>query len=289
MLFDLPKIEHNLAGFKALLAFYAEVRDISFENIEINMQDTQWFDADMCAAFGALLYKITNNINTVKLMNSTEKVKTILTKNEFLRNHFGASAIPDHFGTTITYRRFGIKDGDSFEEYLETEFVSRPEVPLMSDGLRKEFKKSIGELFSNAVLHSETKLGVYSCGQFYPKKEKIYFSVVDLGIGMRQKINNFNSLQLTAVQAIDWALTPGNTTKNSTGGLGLKLLAKFIDLNGGSLQIVSDAAYWGRKNKINLSSALEDPFPGTVVVIEINTGDSASYSLATHLKNENIF
>ena len=43
-------------------------------------------------------------------------------------------------------------------------------------------------------------------------------------------------------EAIEWATRANNTTKRGDvpGGLGLKLLCEFIDLNGGSLQIVSD-------------------------------------------------
>ncbi len=59
--------------------------------------------------------------------------------------------------------------------------------PRNDCSLRKKFHESIFEIFSNAVLHSQTKFGIYSCGQFYPNRNKLDFSVADLGVGMPKR------------------------------------------------------------------------------------------------------
>lgn len=46
--------------------------------------------------------------------------------------------------------------------------MHRSEMPDMSPGLLKKFRESLFEIFSNAVLHSRTELGIYSCGQLFP-------------------------------------------------------------------------------------------------------------------------
>jgi len=58
--------------------------------------------------------------------------------------------------------------------------------------------------------------------------------------------------------------------------------------NGGRIQIVSDAGYWQRKNGSIVTARLSQPFPGTVVSIEINTADTQSYTLSSKLTEADI-
>ncbi|MBW2557677.1 MAG: hypothetical protein JRD69_02370 [Deltaproteobacteria bacterium] len=161
----------------------------------------------------------------------------------------------------------------------------------MSPGLQKKFRESIFEIFSNAVLHSKTEMGIFSCGQFFPKRDRLDFSVTDLGIGIRQNVNDSTKLDLSPEKAIRWATEGQNTTKRGQipGGLGLKLLGEFIDLNGGCIQIVSDAGYWRRERGEISTARLSLPFPGTVVSVEINTADKQSYALTYELSETDIF
>ena len=161
----------------------------------------------------------------------------------------------------------------------------------MSVGLLKKFRESIFEIFSNAVLHSKTEQGIFSCGQFFPARHRLDFSVADLGVGMRRNIKDSLGLDLSAEAAIHWATEGRNTTKlgRVPGGLGLKLLSEFIDLNGGCIQIVSDAGYWRREDRVTVTAPLSTPFPGTVVSVEINTADTNLYSLVSELSAADIF
>ena len=286
----LSKIHHNKAGFAALVRLASETRDCLFDVVEIDMDTASWFDADMCAAFGAVLYRLGENLNTVRLTHVRTKVESILSKNSFL-SHYGREKIPDRWGTTIPYQRFDVKDDRYFADYIENELIHRAEMPPMSQGLLKKFRESIFEIFSNAVLHSRTEMGIFSCGQFFPARNRLDFSVADLGVGMRQNIGDNTGLDLSAEAAIQWATEGRNTTKQGPvpGGLGLKLLGEFIDLNDGCIQIVSDAAYWRRDKGTTTTSPLDHPFPGTVVTVEINTADTSSYKLASELGAVDIF
>jgi hypothetical protein len=288
--FVLPEIQHDRSGFEALVHLEATSKDCLFDNIDIDMGKVTWFDADMCAVFGAILYRLGENLNTVKLINIRSGVENILLKNGFL-SHYGREKTPDRWGTTIPYHRFDVKDDRYFADYIEHELMHRSEIPAMSSGLMKKFRESIFEIFSNAVLHSRTELGIFSCGQFFPARHRLVFSVADLGVGMRQNIKDNTGLDLLPVDAIVWATEGRNTTKRGSvpGGLGLKLLGEFIDLNGGCIQIVSDAGYWRRENKKTVTEPLSHAFPGTVVSVEINTADTNSYKLASELSTADIF
>ncbi len=286
----LPSIHHNQTGFAALASFHARTERCVVEDVEIDMRGTDWFDADMCAPFGALLYRLGDNLNTVNLTNLSPKVEKILSKNGFL-SHYGRRSVPDLWGTTVAYQRFDTEDDRYFSGYIEQEFIRRPEMPAMSRGLSKRFRESLFEIFSNAVLHSRTTLGIFSCGQFFPARNRLDFTVADLGVGIRTNVRDHLQCDLDAEAAIVWAVQEHHTTKRGTipGGLGLTLLQEFVDLNGGHMQIVSDAGYWSRKGNRTSTSFLAAPFPGTIVNVEINTADRRAYRLSSEPEDDGIF
>ena len=290
MRFVLPTIRHNRRGFAALANLHAQTEHCFVDDVEIDMRSTNRFDGDMCAAFGAILYSLGDSLNTVRLTNINSKVEKILSKNGFL-SHYGGQEMPDLRETTDFYERFDVGDDRYFSAYIERGLIRRPEVPEMSEGLLKKFRESIFEIFSNAVLHSHTELGIFSCGQFFPDGNRLDFTVADLGIGIRKNIYNNLQQDLSPVDAIIWATQEHNTTKRDKvpGGLGLTLLSEFIDLNSGCIRIVSDAGYWRRKNRRTNTSLLDQPFPGTVVSVEINTADRSSYRLISESEDDEIF
>lgn len=254
------------------------------------MRNTTWFDADMCGSVGAILYYIGASLNTVRLMNVNPRVRSILSKNGFL-THYGEEQVPDRWGTTIAYQRFDIQDDRYFSEYIEREFIHRTEMPAMSTGLLKKFRESIFEIFSNAVLHSRSELGIFNCGQFFPHRGQLNLTVADLGVGMKKNVRDHTGIDISPEKAIEWATQARNTTKKGSvpGGLGLKLLREFIDLNRGCIQIVSDAGYWCRRNSRTTIRRLRHRYPGTVVSVEINTDDKHSYKLKSEESIDDIF
>ena len=291
VIFRLPEaIDHDYSSFETLACLYIQTKDQGFKNIELNMEDTNWFAADMCAVLGSILHSLRKRLNEVSLKNIDPSIEEIFSKNGFL-SHYGGALIPDQWGTTISYKRFDITDDHHFANYIESEFISRSEIPKMSDILLKKFRESIFEIFSNSVLHSQSDMGVFSCGQFFPNQDRLIFTVADLGVGIRHNINNHTQQELSGEEAIIWATKEGNTTKsgNLPGGLGLKLLRDFIDLNGGCIRIVSDEGYWLRRDREFVTEPLSHPFPGTIVCVEINTADQHTYTLSSEISSEDIF
>jgi len=255
----------------------------------MDMVNANWLDANMCAAFGAILYKVERKTNTVNLVNLQKGVETILSKNGFL-SHYGREKKLDTYGTTIEYKMFKRQEDQSFASYVEKNLVGKG-IPKMSQGLRKKFFESMFEIFSNAASHSRTKMGIFSCGQFFPRMNHLDFSVTDLGVGIQQNVNEYTRQVLTAEQAINWAMEGNNTTKvgQIPGGLGLKILREFIIMNQGKIQIVSDKGYWELSDGKVYMKAFSEPFPGTTVNIEINTADTNSYCLSSEIRSEDVF
>ncbi|MBK5247299.1 MAG: ATP-binding protein [Peptostreptococcaceae bacterium] len=148
------------------------------------------------------------------------------------------------------------------------------------------------EVILNAAIHSESDSGVFVCGQFYPQKQRIDFTITDAGIGIPEKVSKYLRIdRLDSCEAIKWALTEGNTTKGGVqpGGLGLKLIKDFIQINKGKLQIVSQFGYYEFSINGESYQELNYEFPGTCINIEINTNDSSNYCLQSELSSEDIF
>lgn len=292
MRITLSRIQSDFDGFSKLIVLHHQAQACSEKQCEIDMSSVSWFDANMCALLGAALYECRVQ-HRIHLVHMKQALHDLLQRNGFLPNFgFKADKIPDIKGTTIEYQRFDKTDSEAFKSYVGRHFVGKG-IPNMSDELHKRFRESIAELFDNAIEHSNTIKGIFACGQYFPNDRRLDFSIVDLGSGMKNHINERKGLNLDPVEAIIWATTGKNTTRRRKdkrpGGLGLKLIKEFITLNRGKIQIVSDAGYWNYQYDGVNTKFFSLPFPGTVVNIEINTADKGSYCLESELGPEDIF
>lgn len=162
----------------------------------------------------------------------------------------------------------------------------------MTEALEKRFKQSLVEIFQNAAIHSCSASGIFVCGQFYPNKHRLDFTIADAGIGIRENVRKYLQISdLNSCNAIKWALEDGNTTKTGAqpGELGLKLIKDFIRKNKGKLQIVSRLGFYEFGANTETFKEMRSDFPGTCLNIEINTNDTNSYCLRSELSNDDIF
>jgi hypothetical protein len=286
----LRDLRSNRQGFEQMAELASKIEDYFLGEIVVDMSQVGFCDANMCAPLGAVLYRASVDLNTVNFSGLSEPVKAILEKNGFLAN-YGYDFRRDTYGTTIQYRRFERDESRLFAQYIERELLVGKGLPQMTDGLKRGFKEGILEIFSNSVIHAESKNGIFTCGQLFPANKLLNFTITDLGIGFRENILRKRGLALTSRQAIEWAMQAGNTTKNGRipGGLGLKLLREFIQKNGGKIQITSYDGYWELSSGRAQSYTLKNSFPGTVVNIVINTADQKTYRLSKEISPEDLF
>lgn len=275
------RFESNVQGFEKIIHLWHQIQECRYEQIQIDWQHIRWLDANLCSPFGAILYKAGRNLNPIEFINLPRDIEVILSKNNFL-SIYGRARRKDIYGTTIEYKRFETQDDRYFAAYIQKHLTGKG-IPEMTPALQKKFQESIFEIFYNAVIHSRTQLGIFSCGQFFPKKNHLDFTITDLGIGFCRNVNEIRGLTLSPVEAIEWALQKGNTTRKDDipGGLGLKLLFEFIQKNEGKIQIVSDRGFWEYQRGKPATCSFSHPFPGSIVNIQINTADTCSYYLAS--------
>ena len=84
MKIDFPiKITSEVVGYETLIEFYEKMSTIYNSVIIIDFRNNYWFEANLCAIFGAMVEELENRGNSIKLVN-IKQPKDILSRNGFL-------------------------------------------------------------------------------------------------------------------------------------------------------------------------------------------------------------
>lgn len=147
---------------------------------------------------------------------------------------------------------------------------------------------SIRELLRNVFEHSGSN-EVYYCAQYWPRSEKVEFSIADFGIGIRRGLGtNPNFRFPTDKQAIEYSLLPSVSGKTHlprtsetwfNSGYGLYMTNR-LARNGGNFVLASGntAIHLSRKTKTNYQTA----FPGTALRFNLDVSNIGA--VQDHLK-----
>mgnify|MGYP001558296520 CR=1 FL=1 len=285
----LPTIHSNQDGYERLAELFKETASLRADRLELNFSRVSFFDANMAAPLGVVLARVADRFNAIEIVNVPEPIERVLRKNDFLA-HYRYPPMDDVNRTTIPYLRLQRSGGGLLGDYLQQHLRGKG-IPRMSEGLGKVFKKKIFEVFQNAVIHSESEPGIFVCGQFFPQKQKLDLTIADAGIGIRETVRRYHGTKFSSIDAIRWALQEGHTTKKGAqpGGLGLKLLHDFVNLNQGRIQIASRFGYYEFSAGQDSFTKMAEDYPGTVVTIEVNTADTFACRLASEVPLDDIF
>lgn len=296
MVLQLGNVHDSLDGFDKLAGLHGRMRGNRSHSFKIDMGQTDWFDANMCAVLGAVIHMSTRkNGNTVNLTNIPTKVLDALARNGFIQQYGDYS---NYYNTTVAYRRFDFKTMpplpgqartalqhpiiDVFREHARAEFLRNPEITALSPPLFLHFSRNIFEMFDNAVVHSETVDGIFSCGQYFHNKRKLRFTIVDLGIGIGESVNKYFGTSLSSERAISKVVKGGITTKistyNTAGGSGLRSLCDFVRSNKGDIRIMTKDCCWELTCNGEKTRKVSSAFPGTIVSLTLNTNQKPSDS-----------
>ena len=290
MIHYLQTIYSNRQGYEHLAELAKATVKLRASRLELDFSRVQFFDANMAAPLGSVLARIVDRLNGVEIVNVPPLIERVLRKNGFLTN-YRYPVWDGSSGTTIPYLRLQKTDEVAFEAYLQKHLKGKG-IPQMSEGLGKVFKQKIYEVFQNAVMHSESTVGIFICGQFFPQQQRLDLTIADAGIGIRENVRRyFHDTKIPSVPAIRWALQEGHTTKKGKqpGGLGLKFLHDFARLNKGRIQIASRFGFYEFDAGTESFAKMSSDFTGTAVTIEVNTADTAAYRLSSEVSTEDIF
>ncbi len=292
MIIKIPgNIKSNFEGYNYLCSLYGDLSIYRFTNFVFDFKNVGFIEANLSAFIGAIFELLESNNNTISFQNFDSRVLNILRKNLFLIQYGFPEAI-DNYDTTLVYKKFNPNADKDFYEYIQNQLLSKPDFPPHSEQLGKKISENIFELYENARTHGLCNY-IHVCGQFFPQKnlKPLHFTIVDKGVTIKENVANYLNRYINGMDAIEWAMQVGNTTKTGSnpGGLGLGIIFEFIEKNKGKIDIVSSDGYYEFSNNNVSKKQLDYPFDGTMVNLRFNLNDKSYYSLIDEEDFENIF
>lgn len=239
--------------FQSLFTLYNEVINCN-EDIEFNFSKCNFLRPNAVAFIGGLARLIQQTKRAVTFdwySVKNDAVMANLCQNGFANSFNHTSSGWD--GNSIPYREDPVNDMNGVMDYLTFNWIGKGWVQV-SDPLKDAIVGRMWEIYSNAFEHSETPIGVFSCGQLFRRHNRLILSTVDFGKGIPCSVRDFlvkkgvdpqKVSRLSSGACLNWAFTRGNTTCNAmvARGLGLDLLKEFVQVNQGKLEIYSNDGY----------------------------------------------
>lgn len=240
-------INTDFAGIKHLFDFYRKASLHVNKTIFVDFYHLTWFDANLSALLGSMIHKLKTE-NNLEFSTDGEFLKQnfdILYRNGFIHSE---DIIDDERKSSICFRDFKATDNEGFVHYIENDLLCNRGMPDLSDKVKSDIVDWLIEIFNNIELHAKTDYEFFVCGQYFPSKGIIAFTMVDLGVGFLPAIEEkTKGVVFEAIEAIKWSLVKRNSTRKdrTPGGIGLSNLYDYLKENQGNMQIVTGDAYWG--------------------------------------------
>jgi hypothetical protein len=281
---QIPTLNDEPSDFSQLFEIWSEVNDY-FEDIRFDFSYCRFLRPNAVAFLGGLARLIESRMGTVTFDWNTLRnswVKSTIRQNGFAYAFGDATAPRD--GSSIPYREDKTIDMNGIMDYLTYNWIGKGWVHV-SRKLRDAIAGRMWEIYNNAFEHSGTKIGVFSCGQYYRQQKHLVLSAVDFGRGIPVNVRSFfrqhtgdevRVSKLSDAACLEWAFERGNSTCTGSvaRGLGLDLLKQFIRLNEGKLEMYSNDGYAVIDKDGERFENRELAFEGTVVHITLRCDEN---------------
>ena len=273
------RIQTDIQGHQSLLQFYYACKIYKDCQIEIDLTNLRWFDANLSGLLLAITEdlresnKLDFHIDGKYWLSEYSKNFNVLLRNKFIPMLWGMGdgydEIVDNHKSTIELQKFHFAEIDEFSEYIERVFLEHRGCSINEEA-KEDIRTAYTELFTNYREHAETEKPIYVCGQYFPTTRKLCFSITDVGIGFFVPIQKHTQTDENPVNnaqtAIEWALKYNNTTSISkTKGQGLHNIEKFCKENNGDFHIISDNIYTYHQRKKRNFKILDRQFKGVTI------------------------
>jgi len=280
---DIPTLNDESSDFFQLFEIWNQINDY-FERVRFSFSGCHFLRPNAVAFLGGLARLIELQLGDVIFDWDTLKNKAVMTnlcQNGFAGTFNHPSKGWD--GNSIPYREDKLHELSNMNEimdYLTHKWIGKGWIHV-SERLRDAIAGRMWEIYSNALEHSDSTVGVYSCGQYFKRQNELLLSVVDFGQGIPAKIRAFVSSDpraqnLPANACLRWAFQRGNSTcsQGIARGLGFDLLKEFVQLNQGKLEIYSNDGYVIVDKDSERYENCDISFTGTVVHITLHCDEN---------------
>lgn len=274
-------IATNLTAHNYLSKLCFDINNSNAATIIIDMCKVEFIASNQFAILGCILDNFKNDHPDIslKIRGLSNRVKEVIQKNGFYQ-HLDLEKLPDIHNSVIPYRYFSVDDILTYEKYLFLYLLNRNDLPTMTSDVKNNILDYMLEIFKNVYDHTSSKR-IYTCGQYFPKSSRLFFTMVDAGETIPYNVNNyFNKFGLEPpANPLEWALQEGHTTLSDDGprGIGLSLIKSFFKINKGSFYIVSGKNAYEIANEKERYRTMDYSFPGTIVTFSFNLNDESLY------------
>ncbi len=128
------RVDTDFSGYKKLIRFYNECREYTNQIIHIDFYHLDWIDANLCALFEAIFYKLSkeNNLQFATDLAFLENKFDVLFRNGFIQSDI---KVEDIQRTTMPAMNFESMEKSKFVDYVETHLMTHRGMPEIRDEL----------------------------------------------------------------------------------------------------------------------------------------------------------
>ncbi len=258
----------NTHGVRKLLDWYQNASSYPGKEIYTCCKDLEWLDANLAALWSALIHRLRVEKQIVVTLDeeSLSKRFSILVRNGFSQPEISGFGLQQTF---IRNANFTSTQEKEFTTYISGELLQQKQIKNLPSQLKGLLEQNLFELYENVIKHAGTSDPLFLCGQYYPVRNELVVSVVDLGQTFLPPINTRTKGSIIdQAGAIDWALKGNSEMGAEGGGHALKCIREYFDSQGHALQIITGNGYWHSADEKYLFGAhriLPVEMPGTMV------------------------
>ena len=143
-------------GYSMIADIYRKIStQTQIREIGIDFSNCQHFDANLSAALGAILDKLSEEGFLMWLtdINSTS-VRKAFSRNHFLKA-FSYETDNKENENFIEYKKFSSNESTSFKEYIQKGLMDKERFPKHTKRAGDKVLESIYEIYSNAIKHGD--------------------------------------------------------------------------------------------------------------------------------------
>jgi hypothetical protein len=284
--FVVPPTRHSREGYEGLFRFWSAIRENTPKEVILSFKGCNYLGPEAVAFLGGVVRKLQADGHLVTFRRETlmPALKASLIGNGFL----SAFQLHAHKRSknSVPFQEHKTRDHIGFVKYLEEYLFGNNWVHL-SEELQGAVVSKLCEAYLNVFEHSQSSVGLFCCGQHFPGKRQLRFSLVDFGVGIANNVRRFSehvhkkpAAGLRADVCLKWAFQAGATTQSGGRGLGLDLIRNFVHVNDGSLNMYSHEGFALANKEGLFFDSRTVYFEGTLVSILLQC-DGKFYQLAS--------
>lgn len=264
------RIITNAKGHEDLWQFHGRFLHTKNSLIKFNFPDKCFIQANMSALLLAICNKLKKTNGLAFEIGDCNDVQLDLFRRNGLISHIENDAVLksyDYRQSTVSAQLFHASEEQKFYDYIDHDLLSHPSLNILDAQAKDMLRQGFWETFHN-IEHIDSDLPLAACGQCFPSKKYLHFTLSDMGVGFLKKIRHFTEGVInTPKEAIAWAVQGGNTIReDGEGGLGLSRLRKYCEQDKRfTFIIITDSHYWKLSDGQLSEWSLPYPVVGTTI------------------------